>query len=339
MSSGTARSTRLPGVDLLKFRELYILQAELRGCDLQLRDFTPLRDRLVASGRDANAVYREIQSRRDQVMAELTKSAPATPARPGIGSGSFGPQRRGSALSLPIAPPRFLPPNLSPWFGFSGTLVMGRASDGISQTAQGVLPTSGSIETFALADDGSVEFGGDLKVGVPWYNPAAQYIWMHSWNYLVPFPAPPVTSILSYRMELGVQAVVTFIGAAPPYLESFVAVGETANFLGQNIEVDTNVGLPFFADLSQPYFAQESQYSGPNSPGIIQGSSIVQRSLLVEAGHVPVVAVTVGVASFQTEGSTVMLQDAGLGVSSVYPGLGGPGLVLFNYSPQIVVHQ
>jgi hypothetical protein len=50
MSTTTVQLTRHPGVDVKGFQERKLLQAELLGHDAQLRNFTPLRDRLVASG-------------------------------------------------------------------------------------------------------------------------------------------------------------------------------------------------------------------------------------------------------------------------------------------------
>src|ERR1700733_8642785 len=77
MSTTTVQLTRHPGVEMKGFQERKLLQAQLLGHDAQLRNFTPLRDRLLASGQDATAKYRQILAKRDQVMAELTKLAPA----------------------------------------------------------------------------------------------------------------------------------------------------------------------------------------------------------------------------------------------------------------------
>lgn len=348
MSTQTKRAAQVPSVDITRFRDVYVLQAELRTFDAQLHNFAQWRDRLAASGRDANSVYREIESRRDQAMTRLQKLSPALPLRPEPGAPA-GPRSRVGPAMAPLTPLTFQGQNLSPWFGFSGTVVMGRASEGANDVAQGPLPSSGSIDTVSLADDGTILFGGDLMAKGFWPRTELVYYWLHSWNYLIAFPAPPVTSVLSYRLEIGVQAAVRCDVPVPSLLESFVAVGETSNYAGQAISVDTNVGLPFVADLSQSYRANDSQYDPPHVAsdgnwasgyGYIQGSSVVQRSLIVEGGQIPVVAVTVGVSSFQPDVSKVALQDPGLGSSAVYPGLGGPGVVLFYYSPQgLVVHQ
>ena len=58
-------------------KELKLLEVELLARDAQLRNFTPLRDRLVASGQDANAVYRTIQSRRNDLATQVGKLTPA----------------------------------------------------------------------------------------------------------------------------------------------------------------------------------------------------------------------------------------------------------------------
>src|SRR5580704_8503671 len=113
MSQDAKKSSRPPAVNVKGLQELKLLQAELLAHDGQLRNFAPLRDRLASSGRDANAMYRKIEARRDQVMAELKKLTPA-PVRPAPGTGSIL-RPGGSILSLPIAPVTFPPPRYGPF--------------------------------------------------------------------------------------------------------------------------------------------------------------------------------------------------------------------------------
>ncbi len=341
MSNDATRSTRPRVVNLQGFQERKLLQAELMGHDSQLRNFTPLRDRLVASGQDANTIYRQIQSRRDQVMDELKKLTPA-PVRPDPG---LGPVLRpgGSVLALPIAPVRFLPPYYGPWFGYSGTVQMGRGYEGTVVNAQGKYPSSGSIYTVALNDTGGITFDGDLTVGpqeIPenQYDPTLQYFWLRNWTYFIPFPAPVVTSTFTYSLDVFVLADL-FLLSGPATLMSFISVGEVANFVGDDIEANTDAGWPLVADLTQPDLANGSLYNG--AYGSVQGQVTVQRSFGVKAGQVPAVAVVLGVVSSQSMQSEVRLDFASLGDSYISPGSftrdNSPGIVHFNYNPRPVV--
>src|SRR5262249_5042587 len=101
-------------------KERMLIRGELIVHEAQLRNFTPLRDRLVASGQDANAKYREIQSQRDRLLAELKKlTPPASPVH-------FPALPDTPPSSLPIAPLRLVGVGGgSPWFGYSGSVQMG----------------------------------------------------------------------------------------------------------------------------------------------------------------------------------------------------------------------
>ena len=82
MSENATQSSR-PPVSLKGLQERVLLSAALMRFNTQLRNFTPLRDRLVASGQDANAAYRQIESRRDQVngRAEKLHTGPGSPPK------------------------------------------------------------------------------------------------------------------------------------------------------------------------------------------------------------------------------------------------------------------
>jgi hypothetical protein len=337
MSNDDTRSAPPPGVNLMGFQELKLLQAELLVHDSQLRNFTALRERLVAYGQDANARYRQIEARRDHVMAELKKLTPA-PVRPAAGTASVRPLRPGgSLLSLPIAPVRFIPP-IGPWFGYSGTVQMGFASEGATVVPQGKYRCTGSIYTDNLYDTGGIRFNGDLAVGpegiIPGsdYDPSLQYVWLHNWYYLILFPAPVVTSTFTYDFKVEFLADIYRAGFGNVTLLSFISVGETANFVDQDVPVTTDVGWPMVADLTQSYSADDSQYNGIY--GYLQGQSSGMRSFVVEGGQVPAVAVVLGVASAQSMMSEVRLnfpvQDED---GYIYPGSNGAGLVNFHYAP------
>ena len=136
MSNNVTGPNPLP-VNLKGLQERKLLQAELIGHDAQLRNFTPLRDRLLASGRDATAMYRKIQSRRNQVAAELNKLTPAPVRSTGVATSAS--PLGGSVLTLPIPP--FQPSYPGPWFGYSGKVQMGQAAEGVNVIAHGQYPT------------------------------------------------------------------------------------------------------------------------------------------------------------------------------------------------------
>jgi hypothetical protein len=359
MSKRAPQSAGPPVANPKGFQERKLLQVELMGHDSQLRSFTPLRDRLVASGQDANAMYRKIEARRDQVMAELKKLTPA-PVRPAPGTGSIL-RPGGSVLSLPIAPARFPPPNYGPWFGFSGTVQMGPAAEWVTVVpSPGKYPTSGSIYTLDLDATGGITFDGDLDVGpdaVPpdQYDPSLQYFWLHSWINFLLFPSPVVTSLFTYSFDVEVVTDLTFFGnGSHCTLNSFISVGETANLVDADPEPNTDAGWPLSVDLSQPESGNAGVYNG--TYGRIQGQATVQRSFVVEAGQTPAVVVVFGMVSAQAMMSEVTLDLPGTASSSIIPGwfpnvvsVPGesaraffglptpwarmPGLVHFNYNP------
>jgi hypothetical protein len=267
MTEFATGSARFP-VNATGLKERMLVRAALMDHDAQLRNFTPLRDRLVASGQDANAKYLEIQSERDQLWAKLKKLAPTPfpasfPALPG-----------GDVLSLPIAALQLIGPSgLGPWFGYSGSVVMGPAQEGENQIPPGV---SGSISTLpnGLLSNGSILFTGDLATS------GKAAIWLRNWKYLICFPPPVVKSVITYSFGVGVQ-VSLWGGQGSATFLSFVALGETANFAGQEIMVN-NDGDPLVANLGAP---------------LIRGVLNVQRSFLVGAGEVPAIALMMGVAT------------------------------------------
>ena len=302
-----------PPVNLKGLPERVLLKAALMRCDAQLRNFTPLRDRLVASGQDANATYGQIESRRDHLTADLKKLTLA-PVQPVAAQTSFRPPRLGSVLSLPVAPARFLPPRNNPWFGFSGSVQMGRAHEGNDIIPPG---TTGSIRTLNLADMAGILFDGHM-VGGPVDGHLKEHFWLHSWIYLIPFPAPVVGSTFTYSFRVPIEvATITANGAIT--LWCFVSVGETPDFVGQEVVVNTVDNFPLVTDLS-----------GPDEE--VLGQTNVQRSFAVGGGQVPAVAVAIGVVVALESGAELRLED---GVCFILPfsGVVGDGVVNFRYDP------
>jgi hypothetical protein len=328
-----AAQTSRPLVNLKGLHEQVLLSTNLMRLDSQLRNFTPLRDRLVSFGRDANAAYRQIESRRDQVMAELKKltPAPVTPQPP------IRPVRPGPVLSLPIAAPRFLPPGNTPWFGFGGSVKMGSANEGDEIIPPG---TTGSVDTLSLEDDGIILFSGQLA-GVPLADqppeplptilPTESY-WLHSWVYLIPFPPPVVASILTYDFWASTQ-VWTEIASGNVNFWSFVSVGETPDYFGQNVVANKVDSFPLVHDLQGPNY----QYLGQSN---------VKRSFVVEGGHlsserhplpgIPAVAVVLGVVFALESGAEVRFGLTDSSTSALIPvdqSHSSVGVVNFHYDP------
>ena len=314
-------------INVKGLKELQLLEAELAAREAQLRNFTPLRDRLASSGKDANAAYRTIQSRRNDLAAQVAKLTPAPVRLPSTG---VGPLRPGtSLLSLAIAPARLIT-GLGPWFGSSGSVQIGRAQEGISVIPHGKIATSGAITYGGFLD---VSFESDSQA----FDPNDAYVWLHNWNYLFFFPPPTTLSTLTYTFQVEAFAE-PFRRAGNVTLMSFASIGETANFVGVDIPVTTGVGFPLNVDLTQPFTQNGSLWNGQF--GTVQGKSVVQRSFDVGAGHTPAVALVVGVATVQDEFSAVNLSfPSSSFVSFVSPSSvrnQAPGIVDFHYQPILV---
>lgn len=277
MIESASGSPRLP-VNTMGLTERMLVRAALMDHDAQLGNFTPLRDRLVASGLDADAKYREIESEREQLWAEWKKLAPPRSPVP-------HPELPGGAVSsLPIARLRLVGAGgLDPWFGYSGSVLMGSAQEGEDQVPPDV---SGSISTLGLLSNGSILFTGDLLTA------GKAATWLHNWTHVICFPAPVVASVLTFSFGVGVQ-VDLWGGQGSATFLSFVALGETNDFTGQDIMVN-NDGYPLVASLGAPE---------------IRGVLNVQRSFLVEAGKVPALALMMGVATVLSPHSEIIFSD------------------------------
>jgi hypothetical protein len=300
-------------VNATGLKERMLVRAALLNHDAQLRNFTPLRDRLVASGQDANAKYLEIQAERDQLGAQWKKIAPTASPVP------FPALPDGAVSSLPIAPLRLIGlGGLGPWFGYSGSVQMGPAQEGENQIPSGV---SGSISTLpnGLLPNGSILFTGDVVTS------GKAAIWLHNWKYLIAFPAPAVTSVITYSFGVGVQINV-WSGRGSATFLSFVALGETAIYTGPDIVVN-NDGYPLVGSLG-----------ALSNRGVLN----VQRSFLVGAGDFPVIALMVGVATalspdseicFSPDAENFICPAATIDPTTAVGPLAERGMVNFHYQP------
>lgn len=333
MSKDANVSHRQPDIDFKNLQERKLLEAELLSLDMQVRNFGRLRDRLSAVGQDGNAYYRTIQARRDQIAKKVrTEAVPPNVRDPRLPFDRLDEP----LLALPIAPPKFISELGVFGFGTSGFVQVAPASEGINVVAHGKFPTSGQIETVAGSFPGIVTFSGDLSVGPDEISPdkvdpTINYFWLHNWKYLIPFPPPTVTSILTYRFNVNALANV-FFGGLEATAMSFVSLGETANLTtGNDVVVNIDGGWPLMADLTQPTGLYNGRY------GSIDGQVTVQRSFMVPGGHVPGVAVVVGAV-----GALSMMTE----VRFFFPGLGDSGIsigsqtqagrVAYSYEPEIV---
>jgi hypothetical protein len=315
------------------------LQVELFGVDGQLRTFAHIRERHVADGKDPSAFYRQLQARREKLLAALgqprSEPGPTQAAGPRVQA-----VRPDQPLRIrPVSPPRFEPKLGGFHFGSSGTVQLAPASEGTNVVPKGPFPHTGEIVTIPGSDPGAVVFGGEITVGpaeVPpdGYNPSLGYVWLQHWNYLIPFPPPPGLSRLTYRFEVFAFINLTFGGGAGEVL-SFVELGETPQLMtGTNVTVDIDGASPLVADLAQPAPYYNCHY------GSLTGQAVVERSFMVGAGHVPGVAVAVGAAVALPMMSKVALFFAGTGYSGINIfSQNLLGRVEYSYEPQLVAEQ
>ena len=339
MQQQASHLRRVPGVDTKALDERILLEARLLSLDAQLRNIGRIRDRLVAVGKDGAAYYGKVQARRDEVLKALRKFAPGVVLSPGnLGGlgGSFVHRADQGLLSMPIAPAKFDRDLGVFGFGTAGFVQLGAASEGVYDVLGGEHPSSGSIDSVPGAFPGVVNYKGVLEVGPESispddYDPSIDYFWIRNWKYLVPFPPPTTESRLTYRFNVGGSASVFFEGGET-MLMNFVSVGETGNLTtGNDVVATTGAGWPLMADLTQPAPGYNGHY------GSIDGSVSVQRSFMVPAGHVPAVAIVVGVIaslSMMTRLHLTFSQYSSIGV-----GMGDMTRVSYSYEPQLVLSQ
>jgi hypothetical protein len=340
MSQGSSQSHQPPDVDATEMLVRKRLEAELFSLDGQVRTFGRFRERLSAADKDPSAFYRQLQARREKLVAALKQprsgSMPANLADPRLPVA-----RLDEPLSArPISPARFNSRLGIFGFGSSGAVQVAPASEDTDVVAQGPFPHTGEIVTIPGSYPGSVSFSGHLTVGpdeIPpdQYDPTINYFWLRNWKYLIPFPPVSGLSRLTYRFDVDVLVSLHFSGGEGNVM-SFVSLGETPNLTtGTNVTVDIDGGWPLMADLTQP---DPQGYNG--SYGFVQGQVTVQRSFMVAGGHVPGVAVIVGAIGALSMQSDVDLFFPGLGDSGIdILSQTGVGRVAYSYEPQLVAEQ
>lgn len=324
-----------PVVKTAEMLERKRLEAELLSLDGQVREFDRVRERLLAAEKDPSEFYRQLQARRDKLVAAIGKLAPS----PSMDAGRPLPRLDQSLLTRPIAPAVFNSALGIFEFGTSGVVQAGPASEGTNVVAQGHYPHTGEIVTVPGSYPGSVTFDGQLAVGPEeiqpsQYDPTVNYFWLRNWKYVVPFPPPTGLSRLTYRFD--VYAFVGLNASTPAgQLMAFVSLGETPNLTtGTDITVDIDGGWPLVVDPSQPALHYNGHY------GYVDGATSVQRSFMVGAGHVPGVAIVVGVVV-----ALPMMSDLTL----FFPGLGDSyisilsenmaGRIEYTYEPQLLTEE
>jgi hypothetical protein len=335
----TARKQTPPTVDTKEMLERKRLEAELFSVDSHLRQFGRLRETLTAADQDPAAYHRKLDTRRLELLAGLRalprRPEPADPkarrwATPGLEL---------PLSALPIAAAEFDRVHGVFGFGTSGEVQVAPAAENTDTFVKaGPWPASGTIETIPGAQPGAVKFDGTLDVGPEQvdparYDPTINYYWIHNWKYLVPFPAPTVLSRLTYRFEAYCFQGLFFSGGEGN-VSSFVSLGETSNLtMGTNIAVNIDGGWPLpTADLRSPALHYNGSY------GYIDGAATVQRSFMVGAGHVPAVAIVVGLIASLSMMASVNLSFPGLGDSAItIASTGGLGRIAYSYEPELVM--
>lgn len=328
---------RVPEIVTKGLQEQELLEAELFSLDAQVRNFGRLRDRFAATGGDASAFYRDLQARRDKIIAALTQF-PSRFVPPNIGTPPLSLGRiKEPLLSLPLAPATFIPPLGIFGFGTSGYVQMAPATSGVDVVATGTYPTSGDFTQINTGYPGQVYFGGvltvgpdELPVGQSW-DPTINYFWVRNWKYLIAFPPPSVLSRFTYSFNVDALVSIFFDGLDATAMV-FVSVGETANLMtGNDVVVDIPAGWPLMADLTQPTAFYNGRY------GDIEGSQVtVQRSFMVQGGHFPGVAVVVGIIGGLAMGTrAVAFAVDQYSVIAIYTG-DNPGRVAYHYEPEPV---
>jgi hypothetical protein len=332
-----ATSTKARGnpVDARALNKLVLLEAELMQLDASLRNFDRLRDSMTAAGDDPNLAYNQIVSRRSKVLAERKRQSPGSPNR-------HAPMIRPRAnmgetlLDTAVAPATYEPTGRRGVFGFAGLVQMGPPYELEDVVPQELL---GGINTNWTAG-GFVAFNGEIMTTEPTLEDyLVEHFALHSWCYVVPFPAPVIDSVLTYEVHVNASANLQFdeipiqegIPNLPIGFWIFAAVGQAEQWAGpsQTIAVDSIAGWPLIADL---------QHNG-SVQSFVGNELIVKRSFDVGPGQTPAIALAVGaaVALPPVDGLGLYIDDySGIGAGRSVPSAGtGDGVVTFRYDPKM----
>jgi hypothetical protein len=298
-------------IDLKRLQQRRLLQAELIALNSDLLNFSAIRDRLAAFGKDPNVAYREILARRDRIAAKLRAMlAPTSSTTSGTPIASNAPT---------VPPPYRRPPLNIPGFGFSGLARLAALSEGTNVVPDDT-QSSGEISTRALEAPAYTIFNGTLlapPTASSTDDGSVRYFWLHTWQVIVTFPPPSTASYLSYQFS--VDAEFSLFDSGHGKLMSFVSVGETPN-LDDPFAVSTDVGWPVNADLSETSDTYDGGY------GSISGQLNVQRTFAISQGKVPAVAIAVGAVVGLPVNTTANLSaaeaggDSAISITGAYPG-------------------
>lgn len=328
MRKKSASTAASPRINLSGFQDRVLLEAEFITRNNELRNFSAIRDRLTAFGADANKAYRDIIGRRDKAAAKLREIRRPPAEKPRL----VPPRRNVPLFHAPVAPANFpLPGGGGLGLGYSGFVQAGPLSEGVNVVPGG--GNSGTIVTTNIGTPTSAFFSGEPSAAlVPGSNdPTAEHFWLHTWQVLVPFPAPSTLSQLTYQFEVSV--LFNVFGGGAGIVLGFVSVGETADLTGP-VAITDFAGWPLIWDLSQPSYYYNGSY------GSIQGQTTVQRSFTVDSVSIPAVAIAVGAVVGLPMAASVTLtfeSDSAIGIGGTAPpGVDPGGRIAYYVQPELV---
>lgn len=271
-------------------RERSLLEAEHLALDARLRDFGPVRQSVIDADGNPDDVRQLMLRRRDWTAEQLQKLKNRTADPPDKLLAKYKDESDANDLTTPL---HLLPISAGIFgaglgttgaFGYSGSVQMPRATDH-DVVVPGRAGTSGEIVATQRRALGGVHFSGRLASNISWFanaswsgNPVLN-LWSRSWEYVVPFPSPPVDSVLSYGVNVAVYLSAERERGEAEFM-SAVALGHTPSLASRDINVNT-FGWPLRADLAVP----ERNYNG--SSGTLFGKTTVRRSLGIPAGQTP----------------------------------------------------
>jgi hypothetical protein len=311
--------SRLADADTQPWLEQKRFEIEFTSVSGQLQNFGPLRDRLSATGEDANAYYLKLRARRDELLKSLKKITPTTNGERQLAS-------RDLSLSKLVRPPGLTEG------GSSGFVQLPPASEGPSLTP-GLHPFvyTGRINTVPGYNPGDIGFQGHLNVAQNHFGgtvdiPGADYFWIHTWMYLVPFPAPSAPSRFNYSFDVTTLMNFAFSsGDTQANIASWVGIGETASLMtGETIALNPTAG---------GFTVGPTDLSAPS--GRFDNSGNFRRSFNVAAGQVPGIIIVVGVSAALSVGADLQL---GLNVPCEIDisSNSGLGRISYSFQPEVI---
>ena len=327
-------------ISLEQFQDQVMLRMKLMYCEGQLQNFTPLRDQLLAAGQDANARYREIQARSDELSVELRKFLP-----------DRAPRNNNKLPPFPLIEARLHPPIPGPSSGYGGYIQVGSANEGRVWGSPGA---RGTIETLAIGNTGKTFFTGDIAghpvEGYPTnpgnYEKDEPQVFISYWDYIIPFPMATSDSMLTYSFDVTVQEYFSLCFGPAIHSCHFV-VSETANYTGERWPITAKAsGWP----ISGVQLGIRDFF--------VRGRVPIQQSMVVRAGQTPALYLLVGVGAVLASGAecifdddfscfffpgvdrnSVVAETNALARATVTTDFHAPGFIKFQYDPIPIVHE